>query len=393
MHIMRANLVKKMLREYALVIVVIIVGLVGYGIFREKKHDILAASLDAVRDRLVAMIDDEASRRLVAVRFDRFKERVLANEVPPDEVANVAANVLNLSNSGSTITPEQADLILNFAALAPEATLLPEAERPAPEENEAVDGGEADPAVASAAPAPTPAPVPGVPASPIASARSKPAAPAALNTLGERLESMLAFDGEVRKALAIRTTQRPELARHIRYRYDMEGGLQVDLDAEVAETVKRELTRQARQLERRQMVVVWKHNMEAALQAEREHARRALQSLAALRQRPQGVGVTVTAQVEALESLKRLETLGYRPMLPDSVQHRIKVYLEVVLEAAEAQSEAAQEAHEAATEAQLEALEAYLEEIEDSLEALEEAEEERDESEKDHEGGARGQAR
>ena len=106
---------KRFLREYGVVVVVIIAGMVGYTIFYENKEEILTGSLDVIRERLVAMIDDVSSRDVVARHFDRFQEKVLAQEVPPAEVANIAANVLNLSNSGSTITPEQAALMLEFA--------------------------------------------------------------------------------------------------------------------------------------------------------------------------------------------------------------------------------------------------------------------------------------
>ena len=116
---------KKLLREYGLILILILVGIVGYLALRGNEQDILAHSLDGIRNRLVAMVDDVANREAIAAHFDRFKDKVLAKEVSTEDVEHVAANVLNLSNSGSSITPEQAELMLDMASSAPEATLLP----------------------------------------------------------------------------------------------------------------------------------------------------------------------------------------------------------------------------------------------------------------------------
>ncbi|MCH8961036.1 MAG: hypothetical protein IH820_06845, partial [Bacteroidetes bacterium] len=81
----------KLFREYGLIIILILVGIVGYLALRGEEQNILAHSLDGIRNRLVAMVDDVASREAIAVRFDRFKDKVLGQEVSPGEVENMAA--------------------------------------------------------------------------------------------------------------------------------------------------------------------------------------------------------------------------------------------------------------------------------------------------------------
>ncbi len=363
----------KLFREYGLIIILILVGMVGYLSLRGNGHDSLADSLDGIRNRLVAMVDDVASREAIAARFDRFKSKVLGQEVSPEEVESMAANVLNLSNSGSTITPEEAELMLDMASSAPEVTLLPTPEAPEP-----------------GVPDPTPlVPAPPAPPTPLVSPT-----PAVLPTLrdlsdlGERLETMLIFNVEIEKVMDEHRDHREEMARHIRYR--VEEGLHVVLDMAMTDEMKQRIGREAERLEAR-MRVVWKQNMAEETRIERERARRELRSVTALRKRPPlrvMVGTplrVVLSNLESLESLKHLEAMGYRAMLSDSIKHEIIVHLEVALEAAHEHIEEAMEATDESLEEQMEALEEYLEELEEALEELEEEmEEQRQERQEDN---------
>ncbi len=356
----------KLFREYGLVIIIILVGIVGYLTLRGNEQDILSSSLDGIRNRLVAMVDDVTSREAIAAHFDRFKDKVMAKEVSPEEVENMAANVLNLSNSGSTITPGEAEMMINHASFAPEATLLPTPEPPEPSE------ADPTPPVAVAPPAP-PTPL----ASPEPTALPTPRD---LSDLGERLETMLAFNVEIEKVMDERQDHREEMARHVRYRF--EEGMHIDLDMAMTDEMKQRIAREAQRLEAR-MRVVWKQNMAEELQVERERARRELRSVVALKKRPP-LRVMV-GNVESLESLKHLEAMGYRVMLSDSIKREIKVHLEVALEALGEDLEEAMEAHDEALEEQMEALEEYLEELEEALEELEEEmEEQRQERQEDN---------
>ena len=55
------SIMKNLFGEYGLIIILIVVAMVGYLVVRGNEEDILARSLDGIRDRLVAMVDDEAA--------------------------------------------------------------------------------------------------------------------------------------------------------------------------------------------------------------------------------------------------------------------------------------------------------------------------------------------
>lgn len=355
----------KLFREYGLIIILILVGMVGYLTLRGNEQDSLAdlaRSLDGIRSRLVAMVDDVAGREAIAAHFDRFKSKVLGQEVSPEEVESMAANVLNLSNSGSTITPEEAELMLNMASSAPEVTLLPTPEAPEPG-------------------APEPAPlIPALPAPPTPLVSPEPTAlptPRDLSDLSERLKTMLIFNVEIEKVMVEHQDHRQEMARYVRYR--VEEGLQVDLDMAMTDEMKQRIGREAQRLETR-MKFVWRQNMAEETRMDRERARRELRSVTALRKRPSrearvAMGTSVRVEVShlaSLASLKHLEAMGYRALLSDSMKHEIIVHLEVALAAAHEDIEEEMEATDEALEEQMEALEDYLEELEEALEELEE---------------------
>ncbi len=344
---------KSYLREYGLIVVVIVLGVVGYAIIRENRSELLTNSLDTVRSRLVEMIDDVAGREAVAKHFDEFQEKVMAQEVPPEEVENIAANVLNLSNSGSTLTPEQAALILEFASTPAEVTLLP---MPAAPSDTTL------PPLVEAAPRP---PTPPAPPAPVEAAD--------LDALADRLGSMIAFDVEVHEAMP----DRREMARHIRYRVDE--GLHIDIDPEVAEVMKQRLPSEVERLEK-QKIIVWKRNMAEEMRAERERARHELRSVTALIKKPPR---EVRMAMRQLESLKHLETLGYRPLLSDSARQEIKVHLEVALTRLSEDLEIVLVDQEGRIDVHVEAVEELLEQIEDSLDDLEDELEELEEEDED----------
>ena len=325
----------------------------GYAIMRETNSDLIHGSLDKIGARLVAMIDDVAGQETVAEQFKAFQEKVRAQEVPPEEVENIAANVLNLSNSGSTLTPEQAALMLEMAASAPEATLLPTPAAPG-------DTTAPAPPLAAASPRPPTAPA--------------PPAPVDRDALAERLEAMIAFDVEVRQAMA----ERRDVARHIRYRVDE--GLHIDIDAEMAEEMAQRLAGHLERLEKRKMVV-WKRNMAEEIRAERERARYELRSVEALKRRPPPREVRMA--MKNLESLKHLETLGYRPLLSDSIKREIKVHLEEALVSLSEDLNVELADREDLVEEQLDAVEEILDAVQESLEELEEDAEEEDDDDND----------
>lgn len=162
-------------KEYGIIAVLIVIAVGGYLIVDRNKEDILAYSLDAIGTRLVALVDDDVSKRRIALAFDSFKRRVANDEVSSEQVELVAANILNLSTSGARITPEDAELILNLN----EEALL--ADLPVP-----------DPASHSASEPELPS-APTTPPTPDAAAPDRPPPAVKINSraLASRIEAMV----------------------------------------------------------------------------------------------------------------------------------------------------------------------------------------------------------
>lgn len=69
-------------------------------------------TLELVGSRLVELAQGEDEKEDIARQFAAFSDRVERNEVAPEAIESVAANVLNLRARGAAITPEEAALML-----------------------------------------------------------------------------------------------------------------------------------------------------------------------------------------------------------------------------------------------------------------------------------------
>ena len=99
-------------REYGLIVALIAVALTGYFLMGDRREDILDYTLDMIGTRLVALAAGDEDREEIEQQFARFAERVQREELPPESIETVAANVLNLRARGAVITPEDAELML-----------------------------------------------------------------------------------------------------------------------------------------------------------------------------------------------------------------------------------------------------------------------------------------
>ncbi len=188
---------KKIWHEYGVIAVLLIVAVGGYFYVNEHKEDILSYSLDAIGDRLVRLVDDPGSKAKIADAFDRFKDRVLANEVPADQVETIAANVLNLSTNQERLSPEEAEMVLQFS-MEPLSEALP-----LPESDE-ID--ESDSGITLVAPKRPP----GI----------------ALEGVGSRISALLAFADHAETAA---TESDPGIRAH--YRFTINDGLGLEMDS------------------------------------------------------------------------------------------------------------------------------------------------------------------
>lgn len=99
-------------KEYGLIAVLIVVALSGYFLIGDRRGDIMDYTLDMVGTRLIELAQGEDEKEEIARQFAAFSERVERDEVSPEMIETVAANVLNLRARGAVITPKEAELML-----------------------------------------------------------------------------------------------------------------------------------------------------------------------------------------------------------------------------------------------------------------------------------------
>lgn len=84
-------------------------------------------------DKLLTMVPDGSGKDALADAYGDFAEKVRRREVEPERVERVAAGILNASIASDSLSPEQAEALLNLAAFVPVDTIkAPQSKMPAP---------------------------------------------------------------------------------------------------------------------------------------------------------------------------------------------------------------------------------------------------------------------
>jgi len=266
---------KAALREYGLIIGLIVISISGYLLFSQHKEDILAYSLDVLGTKLVSLIDDESARARVALAFDRFEEQALNNEISPSQVQFVAANVLNLANSNARLSPEEAELVLNLNSDTPAGTL----------------------------------PTPATPTSP-PSRREKRDFEVARAKLADNINSMIIFADEV-------AHQDTTAVRFVRFETSDEG-LQVVVDPNLENYFKTERFSVVKDMLTDKNLVRWEKDVERdAAKSARWFERRDIMLAVAESSKVQTMEQSI--RIQTLGRMNRLESLGAR-LAADSTQ-------------------------------------------------------------------------
>jgi hypothetical protein len=275
--------------RYAAAIIVVLAILVTADYFIVKQNpDVLGYSLDQLGERLIDMVPE--GKEAVQGLFDQFVSRVQAEEVSPDQVEQVAANILNLKNQNATLTPEQAESVISFTLYTPEP--------PAPVVQDSIRKQKR---------------------LPFGPSRRKLRPPRerialkSLERLGERLK--VAFECNDRLQETFKD------ARNIQnlVRFEIADGLRLAIDSDlkgaIAEGEFEDLASELRHLEKQEMVV-WQLNLAHEAQKRMEHRQKELESIHELRKLEhlaKREELKALKELESLELLKNLEVLGFVP--------------------------------------------------------------------------------
>ncbi len=105
---------KKLFKDLGIYIVVFTSIAGSIWLIRDFQENSLDSALRIMGEKLAAMISDSGDQDLLKAAFEQFIQRISNNEVSPEQVEKVAANILNLSNKEVILSREQAEMILSY---------------------------------------------------------------------------------------------------------------------------------------------------------------------------------------------------------------------------------------------------------------------------------------
>jgi len=244
---------------------------------KESKSDVLEYSLNLLGDKLLAMVPENSDKSSVKNLYDSFVKQAKAKEVAPEQVEHVAANIFNLSNLDTTLTPEQAEAVLKYSLDTP--LKLERVEEKSdltlavPKEKEHVISVEINQS-------------------------GKHLPQQKWDDLGIRIQELNKMNDELKHAL--REQSREMRDKHLQMHFRIDRGLRVTVDPQLREKFRhkkyRRLSRALRKMEEKEMLE-WRKDF----RKEMDHMRHELRDLRKLK-RLEGL--------ENLEELKQLQVLG-----------------------------------------------------------------------------------
>jgi len=257
---------------------------------KQSKHDVLEYSLSLLGDDLMAMVPEAADKKPVQELYDRFLQKTRQGKVEPKQVEYVAANIMNLSNAETEITPEQAEAILQLSLDDSLESIM----------------------------------------EPYFSSEQR-------KSLGERIKTIYEFNNDMKGYMEDYTANQEKRQGQIKYR--IEGNLKIAIDNDLKEEFDRKkfkrMAKELKQLEK-ERIVEWKENFAEELEQEMENLRLELESLNAIvEQSLKAAGLDphkkewmhhrldslkTEIKMDQLEALKELESLKSLESLHESLK-------------------------------------------------------------------------
>ncbi|OQX95173.1 hypothetical protein B6I21_06785 [candidate division KSB1 bacterium 4572_119] len=257
----------------------------------QSKENVLEYSLNMLGKKLMAMVPESEQKNSVKTLYDDFVQQTKAQEVAPEKVEQVAANILNLSNLDTTLTPEQAEAVIQYSLQAPVTFERIEEQR---EKTESTFPN------------------------------NQPEKQTTLNfsekqwaDLGIRIQKFSELNDEL-KILVQRNSSEP-LPNQPRLHYHIDHGLRIAIDPTIKMKIKnrKQLREKMRHLEK-QRLLEWRKDF----RTEMECLRRDMQSLRKLKRLEELEKLKELRGLGSLEALKTLEGLEFIPPVinVDSIQ-------------------------------------------------------------------------
>ena len=254
------------------------------------------------------MVPDNSDKSTVKNLYDNFVKQAAAKKVAPEQVEYVAANILNLSNLDTTLTPEQAEAVVKFSLEEPLKL-----ER-INEKSEALKTTSEKAHVTMIVEPPSLKEIP----------QEK------WNALGVRIQELNKMNDELN--LAMRDQAREKREEHLHLHYRIDNGLQITLDPRMKEKLMhkkyRRLSKDIRRMEDKHLLE-WRKNFTKEMEDMRLELNE-LRKLKKLEELGKLEELKKLKGLESLEALKALKGLEFIPQVinADSIQAIVDKSLE-----------------------------------------------------------------
>lgn len=104
-------------RDYGLILSLgIIISVGSYWFVKEMPTNGIEFYLDALGDKLTAMVPQDNEKEALAAVYDDFKEKVKDKKIKPEKVEKMAAAIINLSNSKDTLNISETEALIEIAS-------------------------------------------------------------------------------------------------------------------------------------------------------------------------------------------------------------------------------------------------------------------------------------
>lgn len=241
-------------------------------------------------DKLLTMVPDGSGKDALADAYGDFAEKVRRREVEPERVERVAAGILNASMTSDSLSPAQAEALLNLAAFVPVDTVgAPRAAVPAP---------------------PPPA-------------RSD----------WERLDKRIRIVYDFNETMAEKRKEIAPLQQSVtgtmvfRVEPDLTVTIDQALQNALSQKEMQKVAQEIRQLENQQ-IVIWKKDFQKELQAQQEQMKIELRIMQQELEKLKSMQINIVLP-EIVNSIKTLDTLNIPiPVNIDSIMQEVEKSLE-----------------------------------------------------------------
>ncbi|MEE4311007.1 MAG: hypothetical protein V2J62_04000 [candidate division KSB1 bacterium] len=206
---------KKIFKDIGFFIVVLgLAGLVFWLLHVDKKasQSALESALRLLGEDLLTKVQSNEKQDSVKQIYDQFIEDAVQKKVPPEKIEQLAANILNLSNVDTLLTPDQAEAIMEIS-LSP----LP------PMESDPHTGEDSIP------------PVPGV--VPSTEVIPKELSAHEWEELGERIQILHTINRDLRKSLEEKRKKKKELEDHLQVEFNLKDDLKMKVSPRIYDII------------------------------------------------------------------------------------------------------------------------------------------------------------